>query len=627
MKRIPLILILLVTLAAVASARNDRRDRDMRARRARATYTMLQAMASDATARNADAFYALRAAHEADTTATDIAGLYGQLILSADFDDPEMHARAYRDVSRAFFAAPDRHSADFLFHFAFEDNDSATSIAVRRVMATTYPDDNDLQMAYADEMYRQAGESWLLDSASAIYDMLEQRMGFTPELLARRIYIDMARGDSTAVNRHIMDFLSVAPDDADNLVIAARFYSAVQMNDSAIAVLDRATAVDSTSAEVLFTRAVLLQYAGDTIGYNREVYKILQSPDVEFENKIELLRDFTGSQLGNPEGLSQVSRLFDMMENIHPGEAELHKLHGAYYMAADSMPQAIEQLDYAVSLDHTDPDTYRLLMGAALDCGDTVRAVNVGVGAIPLFPDNLLFTIFTSQILTMQEQYPRALEVLDSFDLSDFNNDKGLSQYFQTRGDVLYQMEMADSAFVSYERALAYDPDNYMCMNNMAYFMACSGIELDRASRLMQTALAFDPGNPTLLDSYAWVLFKLKDYTNARVQIDAALAACNDPSVTGGDKAGDTGKNTGGTDTVATEVVAAESLEETVEPDSSGSDYEISSEMLDHAGDIYFMNGEPTKALDFWKRALEMDPGNALISRKVKYKTYFFDEQ
>ena len=37
------------------------------------------------------------------------------------------------------------------------------------------------------------------------------------------------------------------------------------------------------------------------------------------------------------------------------------------------------------------------------------------------------------------------------------------------------------------------------------------------------------------------------------------------------------------------------------------------------------MNGEPAQALDFWKKALELSPGNASIERKVTNKTYFFE--
>lgn len=51
----------------------------------------------------------------------------------------------------------------------------------------------------------------------------------------------------------------------------------------------------------------------------------------------------------------------------------------------------------------------------------------------------------------------------------------------------------------------------------------------------------------------------------------------------------------------------------------------LSADVLEHAGDIYFMSGEPTKALEFWEKASELNPDNELLKRKVKHKTYFYE--
>ena len=37
------------------------------------------------------------------------------------------------------------------------------------------------------------------------------------------------------------------------------------------------------------------------------------------------------------------------------------------------------------------------------------------------------------------------------------------------------------------------------------------------------------------------------------------------------------------------------------------------------------MNGEPKEAVKFWEKALELDPDNKLIQKKVRHKTYFYE--
>ena len=170
------------------------------------------------------------------------------------------------------------------------------------------------------------------------------------------------------------------------------------------------------------------------------------------------------------------------------------------------------------------------------------------------------------------KEYARALELIDSTDI------KTISRIYGAMGDNLYARELTDSAFTLYKKALLYDPENYMALNNCAYYLACEGRDLDEALSMIETATAAEPENVTSLDTYAWVLFKRKDYAKAREIIDRTLELSD----------------------------------------------ENSAEILEHAGDIYFMDGDPDGALEFWKEALKLTPDNQLLEKKVKHKTYFF---
>ena len=86
------------------------------------------------------------------------------------------------------------------------------------------------------------------------------------------------------------------------------------------------------------------------------------------------------------------------------------------------------------------------------------------------------------------------------------------------------------------------------------------------------------PDNATFLDTYAWVFFKKGDYKLALIYIEHALS-------------NDKGSN---------------------------------AEVLEHYGDILFMNGEPERAVEQWQKALELDPERELLKRKVDNKTYFY---
>ena len=83
--------------------------------------------------------------------------------------------------------------------------------------------------------------------------------------------------------------------------------------------------------------------------------------------------------------------------------------------------------------------------------------------------------------------------------------------------------------------------------------------------------------NPTYLDTYAWILFQMGQYEQARIYIN-------------------------------------ETLRYTKETPENASLY-------DHAGDIYFRCNDRKKAMEFWKKALELTQDKA-AKRKIQRKIW-----
>ena len=52
------------------------------------------------------------------------------------------------------------------------------------------------------------------------------------------------------------------------------------------------------------------------------------------------------------------------------------------------------------------------------------------------------------------------------------------------------------------------------------------------------------------------------------------------------------------------------------------SDEDLSAVVTEHAGDIYAMNGDMERAVELWQRALQDDPKNKVLIKKIKQKKY-----
>ena len=157
------------------------------------------------------------------------------------------------------------------------------------------------------------------------------------------------------------------------------------------------------------------------------------------------------------------------------------------------------------------------------------------------------------------------------------NSDKKLvSDFYTFIGDLHHSMEEQEACYEAYDSALVYNPDNIGVLNNYAYFLSLEGTNLDKAEEMSYRSVKAEPKNDTYLDTYAWILFKKGRYAEARIYIDEAM------------------KNGGN----------------------------MSATIVEHCGDIYYMQGEEEKGIDFWIQAFGMEHDSKTLEKKIKMKKY-----
>lgn len=158
-----------------------------------------------------------------------------------------------------------------------------------------------------------------------------------------------------------------------------------------------------------------------------------------------------------------------------------------------------------------------------------------------------------------------------------------VSDLYAVMGDILYKKKDKQAAYAAYDSCLQWKDDNVMALNNYAYYMSEEGTDLHKAESMSYKTVKAEPNNGTYLDTYAWILFKEERYADAKTYIDAALKNC----------------------------------------DST----ENNSTILEHAGDIYAMNGMIDDAMKYWKQALDGDGQNAVLKWKINNRQYITEDE
>lgn len=538
--------------------------------------------------------------------------------------DSILREKSYRDLRRRFDANPTE--------VAYYTPYIKAAMALNRLddqidawgrLDSLMPDRNDPAMRQAVALmqrYTLKVDSADFNRAVAIFNRLEESMGPSVSIASQLIQAYMFRKDTVSAEAVIQRLAKSAPKDVRTNIVVGSIYDLINKPDSAIAFYNRAEAVDPSDGTVDLARAEFYRNHNDSTAYDSAVYRVLRAPNLDLEPKFNLLVDYIRKQYADSVNWPRIDGMFQVLGEVNPGEARVHMLYGEFKSLQGLKEAAAEEFSYSVDLDPTARDTWSDLVQSVVDLNDNQRLLDVCRRGLQRFPGDLQFITLGSMALAVMDDYPRALNLLDSIGDFDVYQPKAASELHRIRADYFEKLGLRDSSYTEYEKAIAADAGNYMAMNNAAYFMALDSINLDKAKLYASIATESEPTNPTYLDTYAWVMYRRGDYPAAKELIDRAIA-CHDDSTATDSVGGELQEPQSEQDDAASQFIEdVEEVEnEELEP--------ISAELLDHAGDIYFMNGDTDAAVDFWKRALDLEPENKLIKQKIKRRKIVTEEE
>ena len=203
-------------------------------------------------------------------------------------------------------------------------------------------------------------------------------------------------------------------------------------------------------------------------------------------------------------------------------------------------------------------------------------------------PDEMAFYYYQGIAYYQNSQLDEALDAFQNgIGVITQQSDPAIvSDFYAVMGDIMHQKGMDREAYAAYDSCLQWKDDNIACLNNYAYYLSIKGEQLDKAEQMSYRTIKAEPKNATYLDTYAWILFMQKRYSEARIYIDQTLQ----------------------------------------------NDSDTSAVLLEHAGDIYYHVGDTDKALVFWQQSLDravagndkeiQGPRRQVLIRKIKLKKY-----
>ena len=360
----------------------------------------------------------------------------------------------------------------------------------------------------------------VLDSAERRFGIHEAISPFKRQLLVATAQYDRALEQSE-------ELIEADPYNIDNYIIAAELYAQAKKDSLALVNYHRALALDSTSIDALGSLNEFYGMRGDHPNYLRTMVPLFGSREVDLERKIKIFNRLTNNIDYYQKFYGQLNQLAITVAVTHPDDLEAMELYTTHLIATGDLDRALEVYKSHVndSVPHIEIFNTILDIESYKNRADSVE--HYTRLAMERFPDRPEFTLRRGTYLIVNKQY-KAAERAFRDALRKIDSDSLRGATLSLIGDAQYQDNRPRAAFRTYEKALRLLPNDAGLLNNYSYFLSEEGRDLDRALEMSERAISISRTNSTYLDTYAWILYKLGRYDEAKRYMRQAITL--DPS-------------------------------------------------------------------------------------------------
>lgn len=383
------------------------------------------------------------------------------------------------------------------------------------------------------------------------------------------------------------------PDDPQLILTQALIHEELGQNQQALDKLDQLFEIEPYQQQGVLLEAKLLVEAGGKDPFKRMRKALDQNPE---DSRLRLQY----ARLLTREDMDAARKQFEILSVKNPEDADLLFSLALINRETGDNLAAQAYLRQMIDLDERVDEAHYYLGRIAEDEGDLKGALyqykqvkggrdflsaNNRVGRILIEAGEVeqshqYFSLLRDKQPEQREPlYGLEAELLKSVDMLDASLailNQGLSE-FPDSSSLLYSRsmlgeEMGDLVVMENDlrTILAKDPDNATALNALGYTLANHTDRHVEARDLIARALVLQPGEPAILDSMGWVLYRQGEYEESIKYLRQAYDKFPDPEVAA------------------------------------------------HLGEVLWVSGDEKAAMEIWQSALLKDPEHKVLVATIK---------
>lgn len=359
------------------------------------------------------------------------------------------------------------------------------------------------------------------DKATAMLDTLELHEGYDDRisLLRQQVYYRMGYTDKSLEEaKKLNDF---APNTPHYIVLIGDAYSREADFVEAKKYYNQALAIDSLYPPAQLGMLDIYRRQEKHEAFFAELKRICANERFSLEDKSQYLSLVIQDQTLGKVGAAWINDIFESMFSIYPNDWNYTLLYTSYLMHIDQLDKAVDiferymaQPEYKDSYDAQ--EVYLSLLNNAQRWNELIAKADEILKA-PKTKNKVEVYMLKSIGLWQLNKLGEAIKTLNTA-LKFTSTSDTIQRYdiYSLLGNIYYLNGEKKNTFTTYEKILEMKPDDVITLNNYAYYLSEGDERLTDALKMAKKVIEVEPNNPTYLDTYGWILYKMGLYSEAK---------------------------------------------------------------------------------------------------------------
>ncbi len=423
-----------------------------------------------------------------------------------------------------------------------------------------------------EQYYFQIGANQIqlkqYDDAIKTYDKIEALYGRSFELTRQKqqLYVKQNKIDLAIKEGQLL--IDSDPSNLQYQVDQAEFYYYINDMPKSLNILTKVLVQDPNQIQAHILLADIYKSKNENDKVFAEYKYLLALTNVAIATKQEIIKDAMQFAI-TPATKAQFLELTSIFVATNPTDNVALMSQGDALFMNGRKEDALRYYTKSSKIDGNNYNLWIQILTLEYEVKSYDSLVVDATQAIDFYPNQAALWYFRSLGYYNLKKYSSAIESLEETKNLSASNQQMRMQALTLLADSYNETKEYAKSDAAFEEILKKDKNNDYALNNYSYYLSLRKDKLELAKSMSAQVIARNPNEPNYIDTYAWVLYQMKDYDGAKVQLEKALVNSQDATI------------------------------------------------LEHYGDVLFQLGDKNKALEYWKKAKAAGGASEFINKKI----------